>query len=397
MNSSQPNLVRILTVDDEQVILELYENILAQGGNSPEAESQTGESDARLSFELTCCHQGDEAVEGVRMATKEKNPFAVAFIDVHMPPGPDGIWTAEQIRKLDPHTEIVLVTGYAEVSPGEIAHRVPPADKLFYLQKPFQLQEIFQFASALGAKWESARQVRNAHEELENRVRERTIELSRLNEQMKQDIALRERTEEKLQRALTKLRRAMAGIIEAMASTVETRDPYTAGHQRRVSDLARAIAKEMHLTGEEVDGVRMAGVIHDLGKLSVPAEILTKPSRLTENEFTLIKGHPQVGYDILKDIEFPWPVAQIVLQHHERMDSTGYPSGLGGEDIILEARILAVADVVEAMASHRPYRPALGVEKALAEITTHKGKLYDPRVVDACVRLLSRGVFQFGK
>jgi len=180
-----------------------------------------------------------------------------------------------------------------------------------------------------------------------------------------------------------------------MALTVETRDPYTGGHQRRATNLARAIATEMGLSEEQIDGIRMAGLVHDLGKISVPAGILNKPSRLTEDEFGIVQTHPQVGYDILKTIEFPWPVAQIVLQHHERMDGSGYPKGLVGKDVLLEARILAVADVVEAMSSHRPYRPALGMDKALEEISRNKGVLYDPSVVDACLKVFTEKGLKF--
>jgi len=169
------------------------------------------------------------------------------------------------------------------------------------------------------------------------------------------------------------------------------RDPYTAGHQRRVAELASAIAKEMRLPKEKIEGIHMAGLIHDIGKIAVPAEILSKPSKLSKMEMDLIKAHSQVGYELLKEIDFPWPVANIVLQHHERLDGVGYPQGLKGDEILLEARILAVADVVEAMASHRPYRPALGLDAALDEIKQGKGKLYEPAAVDACLVLFEKG------
>ena len=169
--------------------------------------------------------------------------------------------------------------------------------------------------------------------------------------------------------------------------TAETRDPYTAGHQRRVADLARAIALEMNLPLDMIDGIHMAAAIHDLGKISVPAEILSKPTKLLDIEFMLIKIHSQCGYDILKDIDFPWPVARTVLEHHERMNGSGYPNGLTGDKILMEARILSVADVVESMASHRPYRPALGIKAALNEISKNKGILYDPGPSEACLRL----------
>jgi len=179
-----------------------------------------------------------------------------------------------------------------------------------------------------------------------------------------------------------------------MVSAVESRDPYTAGHQIRAANLARAIATEMGLPKEKIDGIRMAGSIHDIGKLSIPSEILTKPTKLTNLEFSLIKEHSQKGFEMLKDVESPWPLAQIVYQHHERMDGSGYPRQLKGEEIIIEARILAVADVVEAMASHRPYRSALGLPSALAEIEKNRGTLYDADAVDACLKLFREKDFQ---
>ena len=180
-----------------------------------------------------------------------------------------------------------------------------------------------------------------------------------------------------------------------MALTVEVRDPYTSGHQQRVSSLTTCIAQEMRLPAAQIEGIRIAGIVHDIGKIYIPSEILSKPGRLTENEFNLIKKHSQAGYNILKVVEFPWPVAQTVLQHHERMDGSGYPGQILGKDIILEARILAVADVVEAMASHRPYRPALGIDKALEEISQKKGILYDSEVVDACLKVFKEEGFKF--
>ena len=172
---------------------------------------------------------------------------------------------------------------------------------------------------------------------------------------------------------------------------MEIKDPYTAGHQRWATRLACAIAKEMGLAEEQIEGIRMAGLIHDIGKINIPAEILSKPGHLSEIQYNMVKIHPQVGGDILREIKFPWPVAEIVLQHHERVDGSGYPQGLSGEEIILEARILAVADTVEAMSSHRSYRAAQGLERALEEISQNRGTLYDPEVVDACLRLFENG------
>lgn len=209
------------------------------------------------------------------------------------------------------------------------------------------------------------------------------------------DISEQKRAEIELKKSLLQLRRNLAGTIQAMAMTVETRDPYTAGHQRRTSDIARSIAKEMGLPREQVDGIRMAGVIHDLGKISVPAEILSKPGKIGASEFSLIKDHPLTGFAILEGIDFHWPVAEIVRQHHERMDGTGYPYGLAGDEIMLEARVIGVADVIEAMSSHRPYRPSLGDRKAFEEIMEHRGGLYDPDVVDTSIKLYNRGMLTF--
>ncbi len=209
------------------------------------------------------------------------------------------------------------------------------------------------------------------------------------------DISQRKQAEEDLRSGLVKLRTTLKAAIDSLASAIEMRDPYTAGHQERTTRLARAIAVEMGLDAERIEGIEIAGVIHDIGKLYVPAEILSKPTKLTELEYALIKMHAQAGYTILSKIDFPWPIAQIVHQHHEFINGSGYPQGISGKDILLEARILCVADVVEAMSSHRPYRPALGVALALDEITQKRGILYDREVVDACLRLFREKGFKF--
>jgi HD-GYP domain-containing protein (c-di-GMP phosphodiesterase class II)/FixJ family two-component response regulator len=208
------------------------------------------------------------------------------------------------------------------------------------------------------------------------------------------DITERKHVEEERRQNFEKVRKALGVTIHAMAVIVETRDPYTAGHQRRVADLARTIASEMDLDSHQIDGIRMAGVIHDIGKISIPAEILSKPTRLTELEFQLIKTHSQSGYDILKDVEFPWPVARMILEHHERIDGSGYPNGLIGENILMESKILAIADTMEAIASNRPYRAGKGINVALDEIITNRGILYDADAVDACLRLFRKKGFQ---
>jgi len=209
------------------------------------------------------------------------------------------------------------------------------------------------------------------------------------------DITERKRTEEELRQTSERLQKAIEGTINAVALTTEFRDPYTAGHQHRVAKLACVIARELGLTEDQIEGVRVAGALHDIGKISVPAEILSRPGRLRQNEINLVRDHAQVGYDLLNKIEFPWPVAQIVFQHHERMDGSGYPLGISGGEILLEAQIMGVADVVEAMASHRPYRPALSIEDALLEILQQRGILYSPEVVDACIKLFIRKGFTF--
>jgi len=208
------------------------------------------------------------------------------------------------------------------------------------------------------------------------------------------NITERKKAEEELQQTLESLRKSIGATIQTMVSAVEMRDPYTAGHQLRVANLAIAIAKEMGLPQDKIEGIRMAGSIHDIGKLSIPAEILSKPTKLTNIEFSLIKEHSLSGYEMLKNVESPWPLAQIVYQHHERMNGSGYPRNLKGDEILIEARIMAVADVVESMASHRPYRPTLGIEAALEEIEKNKGILYDAAVVDACLRLFREKGYQ---
>lgn len=202
-----------------------------------------------------------------------------------------------------------------------------------------------------------------------------------------QDISEKKRDEEKIQHYITQLQDAFMNTVEVAMNLSEMRDPYTAGHERRVAEVAVAISAELGFDQHRQQGMRVAGYLHDIGKITIPAEILSKPGRLSEVEFTLIKGHAQASYDVLKNVDFPWPVAEVALQHHERIDGSGYPQGLKGDGIIIEARILAVADTVEAMSSHRPYRAGLGIDEALAEIERGRGVIYDAAVVDACLRI----------
>jgi PAS domain S-box-containing protein/putative nucleotidyltransferase with HDIG domain len=209
-----------------------------------------------------------------------------------------------------------------------------------------------------------------------------------------EDITDRIQQEETLKASAEKLKNAMMGTIHVVATIVEQRDPYTAGHQRRVSEISSAIAKELGLPPEQVEGIKIAGLIHDVGKIAIPAEILTKPGKLSPIERSLVEVHAEAGYNILNGVEFPWPILDAIHQHHERMNGSGYPSGLKNEEIIIEARILAVADLMEATASPRPYRPALGIDVALKEIENNKGVLYDEDIVNACLNLFRNKNFK---
>jgi len=384
MSESDNHRFRILVVDDDPTILDLYQRILDPANPLPFLPN----------FEITCCSQGDDAVDRVRHSSEENTPYAVAFLDLNMPPGPDGQWTAEQIQRLDPSINIVVVTGYRAGPHGEAANRNNITDKLLYLQKPFHHLEIIQFATALSAKWKAERQLLALHSDLEALVEKRTAELVQSNKQLKIEIDNGKRMQLELQDSFENLKKVMNSTVQAITTTIEKRDPYTSGHQQRVADLSRVIAREIGFSKNEIEGIYIAAAIHDIGKISLPAEILSKPIPLSDIEISLIQAHSQTGYDILKGIDFPWPIAEIVLQHHERLDGSGYPRGLLGDDILIAARIIGVADVVETMASHRPYRPSIGIDKALEEITQNKGVLYDPLVVDVCLEIFNTKGFQ---
>jgi HD-GYP domain-containing protein (c-di-GMP phosphodiesterase class II) len=212
---------------------------------------------------------------------------------------------------------------------------------------------------------------------------------------LSKDITVQRKSEKKLEQSYQKLKKTMDSTIDTMSNMIEAKDPYTSGHQHRVCQLAVRIAQEMKLPEDKIEGIRIVSLIHDIGKIGLPTEILSKPTKLSDIEFGLIKEHSQIGYNILKSIDFPYPVASIVLQHHERLDGSGYPQGLKSEDILQEAKIIGAADVVEAMSSHRPYRPALGIDKALEEISKNRGILYDPKAVDVCLKLFKEEEFKF--
>jgi HD-GYP domain-containing protein (c-di-GMP phosphodiesterase class II) len=387
----------ILAVDDDPGLQNLYKDILESVPASLGLQPGAGRPGCRdvPYFRVACCSQALETVAAVQESVAQRDPFAAIFLDVNLPPGPSGIWAAEQILQVDPAANIVLVTGYIGSELGNLPRQLSFSDRLMFLQKPFHPQEIVQFATALSAKWRAEQQVRSLNADLEGLVHQRTAELQRSNEMLRREVDRRRRVQQELQHSLDHLKKIIGGTVMAIAMTVEKRDPYTSGHQQRVAELSRAIGKEMGLADDQVEGLSIASAIHDIGKISLPAEILSKPSQLNSMEMSLIQTHSQAGYDILKNVDFPWPVANIVLQHHERMDGTGYPHHLAGDAILREARIVGVADVVETMSSHRPYRPSRGLDSALDEISAQSGILYDRDAVDACLALMHERRFEF--
>jgi len=324
-------IAKILIVEDERIISEDIKKRLQKLGYSVPSIARTGE----------------EAVQ----KTKVLRPDLV-LMDIVLEGEMDGIEAAAHIKSLC-EIPIVYLTAYADQKTLERAKITEPYG---YIIKPFDDRDLHI-----------------------------TI-----------DIGLhKHRMERKLKETEERLRKTLEDTIRALASAVELRDPYTAGHQRRVSDLSCAIASELGISIDQINGLRLAGLVHDVGKIRVPAEILSWPNQLSALDFNLIKAHPQAGYDIMKTISFPYPVARIVLQHHERINGSGYPSGLTGNQILIEARILAVADVVEAIASHRPYRAALGITHALDEISNKSDILFDPDPVEVCLNLFKEKGFRF--
>lgn len=350
---------RILVVDDDHVNRALLSTNLKEEG-----------------YHVVTAEDGEEALETMR-----GQPLDVVLLDLMMPKL-DGFQVLWQMKCDDALRNLPVIVISAEDDMDSVVKCIEmgAAD---HLPKPFNPVLLHARIGAamishyLAQQQEThLREMAECNDQLESRVEEQTREL---------------------RESSASLKRALDGTVLALASVVETRDPYTAGHQQRVSQLACAIAREMTLPDDVIEGIRVGGILHDVGKVSVPAEILSKPGRITEFEFGIIKGHSQVGYDILKSIEFPWPIAQMVAQHHERLDGTGYPHQLKDDQVILEARILAAADVIEAMASHRPYRAALGIDVALAELTAKSGTHFDPVVVDMCLKLFKEKGFAFEK
>jgi putative nucleotidyltransferase with HDIG domain len=332
-------MAHILVIDDDEITRTLLQQMLQIDGHTCELAEDCGEARNHLktqNYELILC-------------------------DIKLP-GESGLDFVKSVSTEYKDTATIIVSG---INDAEVAKSALRRGIYDYIMKPVKINRLSISVA--------------------NALRRRQLEIA--------NRAYREDLERMIIERTAKLQKVLDGIVRTIALTVESRDPYTAGHQNRVADLACAIAREQGLAEEQIEGIRMAGIMHDLGKISVPAEVLSKPSELTQNEFNLIKEHPQVGYDILKEIEFPWQIAEIVLQHHERFDGSGYPQGLSRDGILIEARIIAVADVVEAMASHRPYRPGKGLKKALSEIANNKGISYDPDVVDACLNVFNQKKF----
>ena len=368
----------ILCVDDEEQNIELLEAILGSSG-----------------YQVVGASSGLEALRKINRQTID-----LVLLDITMP-GMDGIEVCRRLKADQALGDIpiIMITGLSSPEDRVRGIEVGVED---YFTKPFNRPELLARIKILlkvkklsDARRQAEEALKKSYDELDDQVKLRTAELAKANEMLQADIAKRKRTEVELQHTLDSLRKAVGATIQVLVAAVEARDPYTAGHQIRSANLACAIAAEMGLSQDQIEGIHMAGSIHDIGKLSIPAEILSKPTKLDEIEFAMIQEHSLRGYEMLKDVESPWPLAEIVYQHHERMDGSGYPCKITGEIILVEARILAVADVVEAMASHRPYRPALGIDAALSEITQNSGTLYEKMAATACARLFREKRFQF--
>jgi putative two-component system response regulator len=325
----------ILIVDDTRFNLQVLEGILEDR------------------YQVRLALSGAQALE----AAAVKPVPDLVLLDVNMP-GMDGFEVCRRLKS-DPHTQaipVIFVTSAGEV---EDESRGFEAGGVDYILKPVR-------APIVQARVRTQLALADQNHELERKVQERTAELNT----------------------------AFRCTVDVAMTISELRDPYTAGHEWRVAEIAEGIGGVLGLEARQREGLRIAGQLHDIGKISIPLEILSRPGKLGAAEFALVKGHPQAGYDILKGVKFPWLVAQVALQHHERFDGSGYPQGLKGDQIALEARIMAVADVVEAMASHRPYRPGLGIDKALAEIERGRGTAYDPVVAGVCLELFREKNFQ---
>jgi putative nucleotidyltransferase with HDIG domain len=348
-------MTKVLVVDDEKAICRTFSAFLCAAG-----------------YEVDTAENADAAETLFR--TKE---FDVILSDIILP-GLNGVALLAKIKAAAPRTLVIMMTGEPTAETAATSLRNGAVDYLF---KPCSKEAVLRsVATACKIKTLNDEKKRLEAENLRYRERMEDLVIART-------AALQERE--------SRLQRVMDGSVEAISSAIEIRDPYTAGHERRVARLAAAIARRLGISETQERGIEITGFLHDIGKIAVPAEILSKPGKLSESEFGIIKTHPQVGYDILRKIDFSWPVADTTLQHHERLNGSGYPNGLKGSEIILEARILAVADVVEAMSSPRPYRPAMALELVIQQITKDRNTLFDAAAVNACCELIGNEGFRF--
>jgi putative nucleotidyltransferase with HDIG domain len=340
-------------------------------------------------YEVNVANNGSEGLNILRTA---KKPFSLIISDQRMPEM-NGVQFFAQAKDIFPDAVRILLTGYADSD--SIIEAINKGGVHLYFTKPWHEEEILLHIKQSLSKVE----VLAENKLLLELIKDKNIELMDLNKTLEKkaldktnDLLIQT---EKLKESYKKSQTILDGIVKTLSKIIETRDPYTSGHEDQVAKIACKIAREMKLPEDQVSFIHIAATLHDIGKISVPSEILTKPSILSNLEREIIKTHCKVANDVLKNIEFPYPVAEIIYQHHERINGSGYPRGLKGDQIAMEARIIGVADVIDAMASYRPYRPALGVEAAIDEIVKYKGITYDPVVVDACLKIYKKSTEKF--
>jgi response regulator RpfG family c-di-GMP phosphodiesterase len=354
----------ILIVDDEDSILNAFKRILADGD-----------------YEI---HTASNGLEGLNKLHTANRPYSLIISDQRMPVM-NGVQFFTQAKDIFPDAVRILLTGYADTA--AVIDAINKGGVHLYFTKPWHEEELLLHIKQSFSKVEILQENKRLIELIKNK----NDELLKLNKTLEK--RTKDKTDdllaqaEKLKESYKKSQIILDGIVKTLSMIIETRDPYTSGHEDQVAKIACNIAKEMKFTEEQITAIHIAATLHDIGKISVPSEILTKPGRLSDLEMEMIKTHCKVANDILINIEFPCPVAEIIFQHHERMDGSGYPRGLKGDKIAIEARIIGVADVMDAMASYRPYRPALGVDAAIEEIVKFRGITYDPAVVDACLKI----------
>ena len=329
---------KILVVEDEKIVALDINNVLD-----------------KLGYEVPALvASGDEAIEAVKRTKPD-----LVLMDIVLRGNTDGIEAAEMIRHRY-GTPLVFLTAYAD---EKILRRVKHIEPFGYILKPFQEKELYS-----------------------------TIEIALFKHGLERK---RLRQQDKLKRSSRRMLKSYEAAVNSLSKAVEMRDPTSAGHQKKVADLSCAIAREMGLKDKVIDGIRLAALVHDVGKIRIPVEILRKPGHLNDDELSMVKEHPQVGYEILKDVDFPWPIAEMVHQHHERLDGSGYPEGIKAEGMSTGSKILAVAEVIATMLAHHTYQPSCDESFVLSELIRSRGTLYDPQVVDACVVLFKEKKFEF--